>query len=358
VRGLVKQNDTPRHAVVRQVPEPEPGRADVVIAVEACGICGTDLTLYDSPAMLAREMDIVFPIVFGHEISGRISFVGPDVGGLAVGDLVVANPHLYCGKCYFCCRGQPGICDDRPIIGLHRSGGFAELVTVRASNVYAVRPAVPPSVAALAEPLTVGVHAARRAQCGNGNDVCIIGPGPIGLLLGVACQEAGARRVVVAGLRADALRLDVAKAIGLDTVELDGDASPRAVAADFPRNESTIIFEASGSPGGLQMALELAPKAGKVIVLGIPTEPVPVNVAALAFAEKSVIGCRAYAPLDWRQTVGILERRTDDLARLLTASISLYNHDQAFNLLRDRQAGKIVLSPGAAPEKLAAPTHH
>ena len=74
--GLVKDSDAPRHAVVGEVPDPEPGRDDVVIAVEACGICGTDLTLYDAPAALAREMDIVFPIVPGHEISGRISSIG------------------------------------------------------------------------------------------------------------------------------------------------------------------------------------------------------------------------------------------------------------------------------------------
>lgn len=347
--GLIKPSDEPRHAIVGQVPKPEPGRDDVVIAVEACGICGTDLTLYDAPAVLAREMDIVFPIVFGHEIAGRVASIGPDVEGLAVGDLVVVNPHLYCGRCHFCCNGQPGICDDRPIIGIHRSGGFAELVAVRASNVYAVRPTVPPSVAALAEPLTVGVHAARRAQCGNGNEVCIIGPGPIGLLLGVACQEAGARRVVVAGLQADAVRLDVANAIGLDTVELDDEASLQALAADLPRDESTIVFEASGSASGLHAALELAPKAGKVIALGIPKDPVPINIAALAFAEKSVIGCRAYAPVDWSRTVEIVERRTVDLARLLTTRMSLVDHDAAFSLLRDSQAVKIVLSPGTAP---------
>ena len=226
---------------------------------------------------------------------------------------------------------------------------------MRASNVYPVRPTVPPSVAALAEPLTVGVHAARRARCDDGNEVCIIGPGPIGPL-GVACQEAGARRVVVAGLQADALRLDVANGIGLDTVELDDEASLRALAAALPRNESTIVFEASGSRVALQAALELAPKAGKVIVLGIPKDPVPINVAALAFAEKSVIGCRAYAPVDWSRTIGILERRTDDLARLLTARMSLFDHDAAFNLLRDSQGVKIVMSPDAAPKELGAPT--
>jgi 2-desacetyl-2-hydroxyethyl bacteriochlorophyllide A dehydrogenase len=355
VRGLVKQDDAPRQAVVGQVPEPQPGRDEVIIAVEACGVCGTDLTLYDSPAALAREMDIAFPIVFGHEISGRVSSTGPDVEGLAIGDLVVANPHLYCGTCHFCRSGQPGICDDRPIIGIHRSGGFAERVAVRASNVYPVRSTVPPTIAALAEPLTVAVHAARRAQCGNDNVVCIIGPGPIGLLVGVACQEAGARRVVVAGLRADALRLDVAGAIGLETVQFDDQASRRAFAADLPRNESTIVFEASGSASGLHDALEIAPKAGKVIVLGIPHDPVPINVAALAFAEKSLIGCRAYAPVDWTRTIGIVERRVDDLARLLTARMSIFDHDTAFRLLRESQAVKIVLSPGA-PEEVGAVT--
>ena len=269
---------------------------------------------------------------------------------------MVANPHLYCGKCHFCRSGQPGICDDRPIIGIHRSGGFAELVAVRASNVYPIRHTVPPSVAALAEPLTVGVHAARRAQCGHGNEVCIIGPGPIGLLLGIACQEAGVRRVVVAGLRADARRLEVANAIALDTVQFDDEATVGTLAADLPRNESTIVFEASGSASGLQAALELAPKGGKVIALGIPKEPVPINVAALAFAEKTVIGCRAYAPVDWSRTIGIIERRADDLARLLTTRMSLDNHDAAFNLLRSSQAVKIVLSPCAAPEVPGART--
>jgi hypothetical protein len=92
-------------------------------------------------------------------------------------------------------------------------------------------------------------------------------------------------------------------------------------------------------------------------VLGIPRDPIPTNVAALAFAEKSLIGCRAYAPVDWTRAIGIVERRADDLALFVTARMSLFDHDTAFNLLRDRQGVKIVLSPGAAAEEVGSTTH-
>jgi L-iditol 2-dehydrogenase len=342
--GLVKDSASSRDAVVAEVPDPQPTDDDVVIAIEACGVCGTDLTFYDDPEALTKELGLVFPVVFGHEFAGRIAFVGANVDDFAVGELVTANPHLFCGACRFCLEDRPEICDSRPIVGWHRPGGFAEMVAVRASNVYAVAPTVPASVAALAEPLAVGVHAARRAEFAPGSVACIIGPGPIGLLIGVACQEAGAKSVVIAGLRADALRLEVAQSIGLETAVIEDLEGLRQLGDRLAEADAVTVFEASGAERGIQAALELAPKNGKVLVLGIPHAAVPINVAELALAEKWLIGCRGFAPRDWTSSVDIIERRTEDLAQLITSELSLSDHQAAFRLLRERRAIKIMLS--------------
>jgi 2-desacetyl-2-hydroxyethyl bacteriochlorophyllide A dehydrogenase len=342
--ALVKESSKPREAAVTEVPDPQPGDDDVVIAVEACGICGSDLTFYDDPESLAKELGITFPVLFGHEFAGRITYVGANVADLAVGDLVTANPHLFCGVCRFCREDRPEICENRPIIGWHRPGGFAELVAVRASNVYPLSPAIPATVAALGEPLAVGVHAVRRADFEPGSVALVIGPGPIGLLIGLACQEAGAKRVVVAGLGADAMRLDVARSIGLETAVIGDPASVGRLNQNLERDVSVTVFEASGAPAGIRTALELAPKDGKVLVLGIPHDLVPINIAALAFAEKQLIGCRGFAPRDWTRSVEIIERRTEDLGRLVTSKLPLADHDVAFQSLRERTAIKIMLS--------------
>lgn len=348
MRGLVKQSASPRDAAVKQVAEPEAGPDDVLVAVEACGICGTDVALYEGPAEFADEMGMEFPIVFGHEFAGRISFVGARVDGLSVGELVTANPHLFCGDCHFCRSGQPEICDDRPVIGIHRPGGFADVVAVRARNVYQVPPAVPAAVAALAEPLAVAAHAVRRENCGSGNFVCVVGPGPIGLLIGLACQEAGVERVVVVGRDGNAMRLSIANAIGLETTEIDDADAARSLAADLPADGSTLVFDASGSPSGLQTALMLAPKAGSVLALGVAHEAVAIDVAGLTLDEKSLIGCRGYAPVDWRRSMTIMARRSGDLASLVTNELSLAEFESAFGLLRERQAVKVVLSPAGS----------
>jgi L-iditol 2-dehydrogenase len=352
--GLVKVSADVEGAVVADVAEPEPGDDEVVIEVQACGICGTDLTFYDHPAPLARELGFSFPVLFGHEFAGRIVCVGTTVEGLVVGDLVTANPHLFCGACRFCLSDRPEICVDRPIIGWHRAGAFAERVAVRASNVYKVSPAVPASVAALGEPLSVGVHAVRRAALKPGSVACVIGPGPIGLLIAIACQEAGAGKVVVAGLESDAVRLELARQLGLETAVVDPPNGLSDLAAELAEEEAVTVFEASGAVAGVQAALELTPKDGKVLVLGIPHESVPINVAALALAEKQLIGCRGFAPEDWRRSISLIESRTRDLRRLVTAQLALSDHAEGFQLIRERRAIKVMLSASASADRSGA----
>ena len=346
--GLTKIDSRPRTAAIIELPVPEVGPGDVLVRIEACGLCGTDLSLYLHPETFAADIRIRFPIVFGHEFAGYVAAVDTSVRNVKVGDLVVVNPHLFCKVCEYCLTGRPEICDNRPILGIHQPGGFAEFVKIRSENVYPLKSEVDSQVAALAEPLTVALHAARRARVSAGSVPVIVGAGPIGLLIGVACQEAGANQVLIAGLPADRHRLEIGRKLGLTPIVIVDGELRAAVDQVTGAHGAEIVFEASGSPSGLKDAIRAARKDGTIVTIGIPHNPVPVDIARLTLAEKRLIGCRGYAPEDWVRAVTVLERRSSELASLVSTILPLRDYEMALNLLESRKGIKIMLSPRAS----------
>jgi 2-desacetyl-2-hydroxyethyl bacteriochlorophyllide A dehydrogenase len=326
--------------VVSEIDAPVPGPDEVVIKVAGCGICGTDLSLYHGSPGLIAEMKPSFPLVVGHEFAGEVVERGADVRDLQPGEWVTVNPHLYCGACPACARGQEEICANRPIISFHRPGGAAEYVAVRARNAYRLPRAVAETVGALGEPLAVAVHALERVPPDPGDRVLIIGAGPIGLLLGVACQEAGCDSLVLSGLPEDAPRLRLAEALGIATA-VSGPALEEAVQG----GGIDLIYEAAGSAASLASGLGLLRAGGRLSALGIPPTPVPVDLANLVLAQKAVIGTRGYTPRSWSRAVQLLTARGSDLQTLVTHRVALEDYEKAMGLLEAREGAKIFLIP-------------
>lgn len=219
MHAFVKFGREPGAVTVREVPPPTPGPGEVLVRVAACGLCGSDLHAINADPGYEFVQP---PVVLGHELAGTVAGLGPGVRGWQPGDAVVAVAIQGCGGCETCRGGQPHLCPQREVLGLHRDGGMAGYVAVRAEHLVAVPDGVRLEDAALAEPLSVAVHAVLdRSRVQPGDRVVVTGPGPIGLLCALVARSAGGE-VLVLGTGADtAVRLPAARRLGLAVGNLD-----------------------------------------------------------------------------------------------------------------------------------------
>ncbi len=247
-------------------PDPSPGHGGVTVAVALGGICGSDLHYFHDGAVgsfVVRE-----PLVPGHEIVGRIRALGDGVVGPAPGTPVAVHPATPCGACRECREGRPNLCASVRYLGSaaqypHVQGGLAEELVVRADQVRVLPDGLELERAVLAEPLSVALHALRRAGAIAGRRVLVTGAGPIGLLAVALARRAGAAEIVSSDL-VDAA-LERAARLGA-TVTIRAD---RTDAGGWPA-EVDAAFEASGSQGGLSNCVELVRPGGTVVMVGMP----------------------------------------------------------------------------------------
>lgn len=248
---------------LRSAPIPECGPGEVRVRIDACGLCGSDLHLYHARSWTPG-------LIPGHEIAGHVETIGPSPPavvterGLEVGRTVVVEPLESCGACPSCRAGRAATCPDLRIAGVHRPGGFAESIVLPASRIHPIAADLDPAVAALAEPLAVGLHAVERGGLARQDRVLILGGGTIGLLAAYAAQRAGAREVVVRARHPHqrALATAVAGADARDadrTIEEDGLASAFDLVVESVGGVSTTLAEATRT----------AAPGGRVVVLGL-----------------------------------------------------------------------------------------
>ncbi|MBW0093108.1 zinc-dependent alcohol dehydrogenase family protein [Pseudonocardia sp. KRD-184] len=191
---------------VETVPDPTPGPREVVVAVAACGICGTDLHIADG------EFAPTLPVTPGHEFAGEVVGIGTDVTELRVGDQVAVDPSLHCGECYFCRRGRGNLCERWAAIGVSTTGGAAEYAVAPVANCVVLPPGVAPADAALIEPLSCAVRGFDVLAPHLGDHYLIYGAGTMGLMMMELAKRAGAASVSMVDL--NPARLETAKELG------------------------------------------------------------------------------------------------------------------------------------------------
>jgi L-iditol 2-dehydrogenase len=225
VKAVVKTIRGVGGVELRDVPEPAARAGEVVLDVIAGGICGTDLHI------VADEFPYWPPVVLGHEILGRVAEVGEGVEESLLGKRVVAEPHAgACGVCYLCRRGWAQLCASKRSPGWGIDGGFAERVRLPAHLLHVVADGVPDDAAVLAEPLAVVCSGYEEAPVEPGDQVVVVGAGPLGLLAALAAQAGGAARVLVAGRQSSGRRLAAAAGHGLDVARSPEEAIAWAAA--------------------------------------------------------------------------------------------------------------------------------
>jgi L-iditol 2-dehydrogenase len=281
----------PRDVRVEQVAEPEPGAGEVVLRVEAALTCGTDAKCYrrGHPVLLGPA-----PAPFGHEYAGVVVARGEDAP-FREGDLVCGVNSAPCGTCTACAAGREELCSDLyPLL----NGAYAQLLRVPARiarvNLHRVPEGVAPEVAAAIEPLACAVHGADDADARPGQRIAILGRGPLGRLLALACEARGA----------------IPELLGRGEGE--------------PRSYETVI-EAAGTPEAWASAMSLAAPGGTVVLFGgLPRETVvPLDSYRLHYEALTLRGSFHHRPRDVRAALALLERAASSIARVLTHEFAL-----------------------------------
>lgn len=335
-----------------ELPEPAAAPGEVVVAVAACGLCGSDLHEYlHGPVYIPRSphplTGVVPPVALGHEFSGRVVEVGAGVRGLPPGTRVTVNPCLLCGQCAWCRRGQANYCAKLGSIGLSRDGALAPLVAAPASGCHVLPPEVDDRQGASVEPLAVVLHAYRRARLGGTERVALIGAGAIGLLLLQVLKAKGTGWVAVVEPREERRRL--ARELGADaTIDPEAEDAARAIARLTDDERVAVVFECVGSPAAFATAFRAAGKGGRIVLVGLVTETVPTNLLGLLAHEKEIIGSSAYVD-EFPEAIRLLADRRVRVEPLITATVPLADGvARGLEALLRREEGhiKILVVPG------------
>jgi 2-desacetyl-2-hydroxyethyl bacteriochlorophyllide A dehydrogenase len=278
--------------------------------------------------------------VLGHESSGVIVAIGEDVQGWAAGDHVCVNPVISCGECRTCRSGLLHVCPRLKILGIDASGAMQAEWVVPAENLVRISRSVDLKTACLVEPLAVAVHDVRRSRLAAGERALVVGAGPVGLLIAMAAREVGGRVEVV---EVNESRRAAAQALGFDTVaQYEADS----VSAD---GAPDVTFEVSGVAAGLATAYSALTPGGRMVVVGIHSEPRPLDLRSLFEREVEVLGARLYSRADFKHAVTLIENGSIDPSPLVTDVVDIESAGTAFeHLLGGGSSMKILLASTAS----------
>ncbi|MCD6509075.1 MAG: zinc-binding alcohol dehydrogenase family protein [Thermoprotei archaeon] len=320
---------------VEDVDKPSPSRGEVVIRVKAAGICGTDLHSYRGKHPFLRP-----PRIPGHEFSGYVAEIGEGVTGIEVGERVVVEPLISCGRCDACIRGEYNVCRNLKVLGVHVDGAFAEYVKVPAEKVYRLPKGVSYEDGALIEPLAVAVHVTRRGKIGLGDSIAILGSGPIGLLIAQVARCAGARRIIMTDVLGYRLRL--AERLGADVTINAKDEDPvRRILEETNNMGVDVAIEAAGAPPTPAQALRVTKPHGRVVIIGFFEMPsVQLNILDIVAKELHVYGSRVYWH-DFATAIELLSEDKIDVRSLVTHKYRLEEAKEAFEVL-DKKIGRPI----------------
>ncbi|MGO1768381.1 MAG: zinc-dependent alcohol dehydrogenase [Microbacterium sp.] len=316
-------------------PEP-PADGQVRIRVAYSGICGTDLHI------LHGHMDhrVSIPQPIGHEMSGTVDALGAGVAGLEPGQPVTVMPLDWCGECPACLAGHRHICQNLDFVGIETPGAMQELWNVPASVVLPLPDGVSLRHAALVEPLAVACHDVRRSRLAEGETALVIGGGPIGQLIALVARETGARVVVA---EPNAGRREFASAHGATTVDPTADDLGVVVEELTGGAGADVVFEVAGIAATALDAARHARTRGRVVMVAIHPEPVPIDLHRVFWRELELLGARVYESEDFDRAIWLVAEGGLPVDDLISEVVPLERTLDAFEQLSDARAMKVLI---------------
>jgi threonine 3-dehydrogenase len=349
VQAFVKTRRAPGGDLTT-VPDPTPTEDEVLVAVRAASVCGTDVHIWEWNVWAQTRIKRL-PLILGHELSGEVVKVGARVKSLAVGDHVSAETHIADGTCYQCRTGKMHICENVQVLGVDRDGIFAEYAVLPEVNAWRNDPALDPSLASIQEPLGNAVHSLlpeENVEDLAGKSVLITGCGPIGLLAIVVAKTFGATTVIATEV--NRVRFDLARKMGADLVlnpREEGAALAQRIRDATDGHGVDVATEMSGHPSSLPLVFDALRPGGRVSLLGLFDGPVSLNFDdAIIFRAARVHGIFGRRMFDtWYTVKGLLKSPgfREKMEQIITHRVPISELGRAMDLIRSNEAAKVSL---------------
>ena len=329
----------PGKITVKEVDVPSIKNDEVLIKVKYCGICGTDIHIFNG--VYSRDK---LPLIPGHEFVGTVAAAGSMVKGWKEGDAVTADINLSCGSCRFCLQNKPLLCTEMSQVGIHQNGAFAEYVAVPASSVIKLDPEVSMEKLAVTEPLSCCVRTFRLADITYAKSLAVIGGGSMGLLLVQMAKIVGAAPVIMAARRQETL--DLAAAMGADHTVLLGNGDVETVKELTEGYGPDYVIEAVGRSETYEKAARMLGPGGRLVAFGIMEQgqKTPHEFFNTVLLEQSISGSCAGAGTDFTEAIRLAQYNRFDLSRYTENIIPLDKIADGFDMvIHDKSVLKVLI---------------
>lgn len=325
--------------LVEDIPVKKALNRDVVIKVHYCGVCGTDVHIYEGEKGSA-EVDP--PIVLGHELSGEVVEVGEDVTGVKVGDRVVVDPNEYCGQCYYCSIGKKHMCNRMIGLGTARDGGFAEFITVPEYLVYQLPDSISYRAGAMVEPISCCLHGINLIDIMPGDTVMVVGTGNIGLIMVQLAQTKGAS-IVIAVEPNDIRRaraIDFGADIGINPITDDTDK----ILTEHGIKNVDVVIDCAGRVNTCEYSVEHAGKGAQVMLFGLtgPDDEMKVKPFSM-FKKELTIKASFVNPDSFEKSIALLAAENLKVDDIISDIIELNNINSVFEERLYAKDGKVLI---------------
>lgn len=324
----------------REVPTPEPAPGEALIKIMKIGVCGSDIHVYHGEHPFTS-----YPITQGHEVSGLVEKLGEGVTGLTVGQKVTIQPQVVCGECYPCRHGKYNLCEKLKVMGFQTTGVASHYFAVDAKKVTPLPEDMGLDEGAMIEPLAVAVHAVRRAGDVTGQDICVLGAGPIGILVAQAAKGMGARRVMVTDV--SSLRLDKAKECGADfcinTKEKD---FGEALTECFGPDKADVIYDCAGNNITMGQAIAHARKGSTIILVAVFAGMATVDLAVLNDHELDLNTSMMYRTEDYDTAIELVNQGKVQLTPLISKHFAFKDYLEAYKYIDENREStmKVIIN--------------
>ena len=339
MKALIKARPE-RGIWMEDVPMPTVGPNDLLIRIKKTAICGTDIHIYNWDEWSQKTVPV--PLVTGHEFMGEIVEVGSHVTGYTVGDRVSGEGHITCGYCRNCRAGQRHLCRNTIGVGVNRQGCFAEYFSLPAANAFRLSPGISDDVASFLDPLGNATHSALSFDM-VGEDVLIIGAGPIGIMAVAIARFVGARNVVITDV--NPYRLELARKMGASRALDVRTANIRDVMRELDMHAGfDVALEMSGNAQAIGDMFDVMHHGGRVALLGIPPEPVPIDWNQVIFKGlvlKGIYGREMFET--WYKMASMLKTGLD-VTPVITHQFDVDDFAEGFEIMGSGQSGKVILN--------------